>query len=78
MANNTGFVHLYKISPINEDKDFLYLNPSTINNIAISDTNSNWSEIYTTIRPLPYIVDLQIDDLANDVYIDYRNKLKRL
>jgi hypothetical protein len=78
MANDTGFVHLYKIILINDDKDVLYLNPSTINNIAISDTNSNWSEIYTTIRPLPYVVDLQIDNLVNDLYIDYRNKLKRL
>lgn len=78
MANDNGFLHLYKIFPINDDKDFLYVNPSTINNIAVSDTNSNWSEIYTTVRTQPYIVDVQIDDLVTDLYVDYRFKLKRL
>lgn len=64
---NTDLLHLYRILPIEDDKDIVYLNTSTITNITVSDTNTNWSEIYTTVRTKPYVVDEQIDELVADI-----------
>lgn len=64
---NSELLHLYKIYPIEDDKDIIFLNTATITNISVSDTNTNWSEIQTTIRTKPYVVDMQIDDLVSDI-----------
>jgi len=64
---NTDLLHLYRILPIEDDKDIVYLNTSTITNITVSDTNTNWSEIHTTVRTKPYVVDEQIDELVADI-----------
>lgn len=64
---NTDLLHLYKIYPIEDEKDIIFLNTATITNISVSDTNTNWSEIQTTIRTKPYVIDMQIDDLVSDI-----------
>ena len=64
---NTDLLHLYKIYPIEDEKDIVFLNTATITNISVSDTNANWSEIQTTIRTKPYVVGMQIDDLVLDI-----------
>lgn len=64
--------------------DFVYIQPSVITYITVSDSNANWTKVQTNLlAPAPsfgqllFVVPIQVDDLINDIYRNYRtvNKL---
>jgi hypothetical protein len=67
------------------NKDFIYLNVSVINAISVSNENSNWSIVETTLtgpppdyRYLTFIVPIQVDDLIKSIYENHKRIINRI
>jgi hypothetical protein len=90
MHNGSEIIPFYKLPIVKvvsingaiskqSERDFVYINISTIKSIWVNDENSNWSNVETTLAH-PYtdiagqailVVPIQADDLMESIYDSY-------